>query len=125
MLQKLSEKYGLKDEELKTELVRKNFTRAAHLGSSLKLGNSELQRIQQQAMGQMAAIYRNAKGVKALARKFGYSKKEVREIVEKYTDQMIEQGDTKPLKARYDYASGKYLTFERWLNQFIEKWRNL
>jgi hypothetical protein len=36
--------------------------------------------------------------------------------IEKYTDQMIEQGDTKALKARYDYASGKYLTIERWLD---------
>ncbi len=62
MLQKLSEKNNLKDEALKTELERKNFTRAAQLGSSLKMANSELKYIQQQAIGQMAAIYRNAKG---------------------------------------------------------------
>ena len=95
MLQKLSEKDGLKDEALKTELERKNFTRAAQLGSSLKLANSELKYLQQQAIGQMAAIYGNAKGAKALAQKFGYSKKEVRHIIERYTDQMIEKGNIK------------------------------
>jgi hypothetical protein len=124
VLQKLSEKDGLKDEALKTELERKNFTRAAHLGLSHKLADSELKYIQQQSLGQMAVIYRNAKGAKALARKFGYSKTDVREILGQYTDQMIEKGNMKPLKARYDYASGKYLTFEQWFNQLIEKWRN-
>ena len=121
----MAEKEGLKDEALKTELERRNFTRAAHLGSSLKLAGSELKCIQQQALDQMAAIYRNAKGAKALAQKFGYSKKEVKQIIEKYTDQMIKEGYTKLLKARYGYARGKYLTSEQWLNQFIEKWRNL
>jgi len=114
-----------KHEALKTEIERENYTRAAYLAASLHLADNELKRIQYQALWHMAAIYRNAHGTKALAQQYGYSKQEVKQNLEDHAKQMRKRGNSRPFKARYDCATGKYLTFEEWINLCIEKWHKL
>ena len=47
-----------KNAALKTEIERKNFTRAAQLAASLNLNNDELENLRYQALCRMAAHYR-------------------------------------------------------------------
>ena len=111
-----------KNAELKTEIERKNFTRAVHLAESLNLDDEEVDNLRYKALCQMAETYRNTHGTKSLAQKYGYSKQEVKQILEDHASRVSEDGSGKPLKIRYDSSSGKYLTFEDWIIRFIEKW---
>jgi hypothetical protein len=70
----------------------------------------------------MAAMNRNAIGTKILANQYGYSKEELKHILEHYVDH---KGDRKALKSRYDPRTGKYLSFKEWMNLFIENWNRL
>jgi hypothetical protein len=114
-----------RQEELKIEIERKNYSRAAHLAASLKVNNEEIENLRYQALCQMAETHRNAHGTKILAQKYGYSKKEVRQILEEHAKKNSEDGSRKPLKVRYDSFSGKYLTYEDWISHSIEKWDKL
>ena len=125
MLLDLTMKENSKNAALKTEIERKNFTRAAQLAASLNLNNDELENLRYQALCRMAAHYRNAHGVKILAQEYGYSKQEVKQILGRYANQMREKGDIKPLGICYDSSSGKYLTFDDWIIHCIEKWHKL
>ena len=125
MLLDLTTEINSKKEELKTEIERKNYIRAAHLAASLNLNNDELENLRNQALCRMAAHYRNAHGVKILAQEYGYSKQEVKHILETHANQMREKGNSRPLKSCYDCITGKYLTFEEWINLCIEKWHKL
>ena len=125
MLQKSTEKSTSEHEALETEIERNNFTRAAHLARSLKLTENELKRIQRRALVQMAVAYRNPHGTKALAQQFGYSKQEVKQILTERVKQNKINENIKHFKTCYDYATGKHLTFEEWINHYIEKWHKL
>ena len=119
MLQNFAAADNLKHEELKKAIEHKNFARAEQLAASLHLAGSELKRIQHQALCQMAATYRNAHGTKILAQKYGYSKQEVKQILEEYASEIREDGNSRPLKVCYDILSGKYLTFEDWIIHYM------
>ena len=125
MRQDLTTGKNSKLETLEAEIERKNFTRAAHLAQSLNLNKDEIEKLRRQALQQMAAYYRNAHGIKILAQQYGYSRQEVKKILKKYAGQMKEKGNTRPLKACYNIATGKYLTFEEWIIYLMEKWPKL
>ena len=125
MLLDLKFKNNSKNEVLEAEIKRKNYTRAAHLAASLNLDEDEMENLRYQALWQMAASYRNFHGVKILAQQYGYSKQEVKHILETYANRMREKGNSRPLKSCYDCITGKYLTFEEWINLCIEKWHKL
>jgi len=114
-----------KHESLETEIERKNFIRAAHLAVTLNLSNDEIARFRYQALCRMAAFCRNAPGTKILAQNYGFSKQEVKQILEEHARQMEESEDSRLSKACYDCSSGKYLTFEEWIIHCIEKWHKL
>jgi len=114
-----------KNAALEIEIERKNFTKAAQLAASLNLNNGEIENLRHQALCRMAAHNRNAHGVKILAQEYGYSKQEVKQILERYANQMREKGNIKPLGVCYDSSSSKYLTFEDWIIHCIEKWHKL
>lgn len=114
-----------KNAALKTEIERKNYTRLAHLAVSLNLTNDEIENLRYQTLCRMAANYRNVHGVKILAQQYGYSKQEIKHILDAYAKQMRERGNIRPLKACYDCISGKYLTFEEWIDLCIDKWHKL
>jgi len=121
----LAMKENLIHESLETEIERKNFIRAAHLAASLNLNNDEIEKLRNQALCRMAALCRNAHGTKILAQSYGYSKQEVKQILEEHARQTEKSEDSRLSKACYDSSSGKYLTFVEWINHFLEKWNKL
>lgn len=102
--------------ELRNELERKNFVRAAQLAALL--GNGELRQIQLQALWQIASA-RNAPGTKRLAAQYGIPMPELRRYLEHEVNRLKERGDHKALGVSYDATTGKYLSFEDWLNLHI------
>ena len=40
-------------------------------------------------------------------------------------DKEKELGNKKSIGPCYDYRSGKYLTFEEWLNRFLKEWNKI
>jgi bifunctional pyridoxal-dependent enzyme with beta-cystathionase and maltose regulon repressor activities len=99
--------------ELRNELERRNFVRAAELAALL--GDGELRQIQLQALWQIASA-RNAPGMKRLAAQYGIPMSELRRYLKDEANQLKERGDHKALGVSYDATTGKYLSFEDWLN---------
>jgi len=112
-------------EELRAEIEQGHFARAALLAASLGVGEEELGELRLKALWQMSAVNRNGLGTKRLAQEYGFSQKELGEILRQYADKMREEGNMKPLEPCYDYKTDKYLTFEQWLDQFLRNWDKL
>jgi hypothetical protein len=109
-------------EDLKAEIERSHFARAALLAASLGVDEQELRDLRLKALWQMSAVFRNGPGTKRLAQEYGFSKKEVGPILREYAEKMREEGNIKPLEPCYDYKTDKHLTFEQWLDQLLKDW---
>jgi hypothetical protein len=109
-------------EELTAEIERSHFARAALLAASLGVDEEELRGLRLKALWQMSAVFRNGPGTKRLAQEYGFSKKEVGQILRQYAEKMREEGNIKPLEPCYDYKTDKHLTFEQWLDQSVKNW---
>ena len=112
-------------EELKAELDRGHYARAALLAMSIGLPEEEIQDLRFKALWQMSAIYRNAPGTKTLVQQYGFSKEELSKFLKQHTEEKRNVGDDKPLEPCYDHTTGKYLTFEEWIDQFFKSWDKL
>jgi hypothetical protein len=112
-------------EELRAEIERGHFARAALVAASLGVGEEELRELRLKALWQMSAVNRNGPGTKRLAQAYGFSKKELRQVLRQYADKMRDDGDIKPLEPCYDYNTSKYLTYEEWLDRFLGHWDKL
>ncbi len=112
-------------EELRAEIERSHFARAALLAASLGVDEQELRELRLKALWQMSAVFRNGPGTKRLAQEYGFSKKDVEETLPQYAEKMREEGNLKPLEPCYDYKTDKHLTFEKWLDQFLKGWDKL
>ena len=112
-------------EDLKAEIEGKRFVRAAALAKLSALPLSEVKDLQEKALWQMAAVFRNAGGARALCEQYGFSKKEAEDLLRRWAEEQQSKGDTKTLEPTYDHATGKYLAFEEWLNQFLKHWDKL
>lgn len=112
-------------DELKAEIERGHFAKAAFLAVSLGLHEKEIHDFRLKALWQMSAVYRNAPGTKSLAKRFGFSKKELEKIMEQYAEEKRKEGDDRPLKPCYDHSTGKHLSFEEWMAYFFKNWENL
>ncbi len=99
--------------------------RAAQVAESMGLPREEVQDIRAKALWKMAAVNRNAQGTKELAQEYGLSKKELKELLEEYTESRRREGDLKPLEPCYDISTATYLTFEEWVVSFIKKYDKL
>lgn len=117
----LDYKKNMKD-ELNHEISRGNFTRTLLIAESMGLQGKEMDEIKEKALWQMSAICRNPSGTKSIAQRLGVNKEEVKEILERLTKEAESKGDTKVLEPCYDYKSGKYLSFEQWLDDLIKRW---
>ncbi|RLB83177.1 MAG: hypothetical protein DRH17_02955 [Deltaproteobacteria bacterium] len=109
-------------DELRAEIERGHFARAALVAASLGLPAKEIQDFRFKALWQMSAVYRNAPGTKKLAQQYRFSKQELRQLLEKTAEEQKNEGNDRPLKLRYDHSTGKYLTFEEWMNLFFRNW---
>jgi len=112
-------------EELRAEIEREHFARAALLAASLGVDEEELRGLRLKALWQMSAVSRNGPGTKRLALEYGFSKKELVQILRQYAERMRDEGNMKPLEPCYDYKTDKHLTFEQWLDQFVKSWDKL
>ncbi|OPX36901.1 MAG: hypothetical protein B1H12_06075 [Desulfobacteraceae bacterium 4484_190.2] len=110
---------------LKAEIERKHFVRASLVAEQMGLPEEELRNLHIKALGQMSASYRNAHGTKKLALQYGYSRKEVKQILEQFANEMKNEGNCKSLEPCFDYSTGKYLSFEEWMDHFFKKWDRL
>jgi hypothetical protein len=112
-------------DELKAEIDRGDFIRAAFVAESLGLTEGEIQELRVKALWQMSAEYRNAQGTRRLTQEFGFSKNELKQILDECAKEIRDGGNEKPLRPRYDIRSGKYLSFEEWLDNVIKNWEKL
>jgi hypothetical protein len=112
-------------DELRVEIEREQFVRAATLAASCGISEEEIQDLRLKALWQMSAVYRNAPGTKSLAQQYGLSKQELRELLEKYAEEKRNEGNSKPLGPCYDISTGVYLSFEEWMEHFLKNWDRL
>ena len=112
-------------DEIKAAIEGKWFVRAAALAKSSAVPLSEVKDLRKKALWQMAAVFRNAGGARVLCEEYGVSKEKAEEILRKLAEEQKSKGDTKTLEPTYDHASGKYLAFEDWLDQFLRYWEKL
>lgn len=109
-------------EDIKSEIEAGRFLRAAALAESSGLPLSELKELRKKALWQMAAVFRNAGGARVLCEQNGFSKIEAEEILRNLAEERAREGDAKALEPTYDHATGRYLAFEEWLEQFLKQW---
>jgi hypothetical protein len=112
-------------EELRAEMERGHFARAALVAASLGVDEQELRELRLKALWQVSAVSRNGPGTKRLAQEYGFSKKELGKILLQYAEKTRQEGHVKPLEPCYDYKTDKHLTFEQWLDQFLRNWDKL
>src|SRR4030042_1535008 len=110
---------------IKVEIEGKRFVRAAALAKSAATPLSEVKDLRKKALWQMAAVFRNAGGARALCEQYGFSKKEAEDLLRRCAEERKTKGDTKTLEPTYDHATGKYLAFGEWLDQFLKQRDNL
>lgn len=107
--------------ELRLEMGRKNFVRAAAIAASMGLPANEVQEIQCEALWQMAAD-RNAPGTERLARQYGFSKYALKRVLTERARRLPESSRKRILAACYDANTGKYLSFDEWTDNLMETW---
>lgn len=112
-------------DEVRAEIEREQFVRAATLAASLGLAEEEIRDLRLKALWQMSAVYRNAPGTKILAQEYGLSKTELREFLEKHAQEKRKEGNDKALDPCYDLSTGEYLSFEEWIERFLKNWDKL
>lgn len=112
-------------EEYQIEVNRKNFVRALYLAKELKLPEEVIQDIAQKALWQMAGTGRNFYAVKRLAKELGYSKEDLKRILTDMIQNEEKSGNTKMLGPCYEYISGKYLSFDKWLQYLLKEWNKI
>lgn len=107
------------------EIARGNYVRAASLGRALELSKEELKELEAKALWQMGVVYRNHLGTKKLAQQYGISIKELRRILEEYAEEERRQGNYKDLEPCYDSVTGRYLSFDEWMDELFKRWSSL
>lgn len=120
----MNEETTLQD-ELKKAIEAKHYVRAAAIAESSAAPLAEVKELRKKALWQMAAVFRNAEGARVLCEQYGYSKKEAEDLLRRWAEEDKGKGDKKALEPAYDHATGKYLGFEEWLNQFLKRWDKL
>jgi hypothetical protein len=113
------------DEILKKEIERGHFAKALIVAEQIGLPEEEKRNLRKKALGQMSAVYRNIYGAKHLAQEFGLSREEVKQILIEYAEDMRKEGNLKILEPCYDYSTGKYLSFEQWMEHSLKIWDRL
>jgi len=104
---------------IQCETDRRNFMRAVVLAQQYEHAQSEIRRLQEMALKQMACEYRNSVGVRRLAQEWGFSRAEMESLLTNAVAEK-ESGATRARSDKcYDAATGKYLTLRQWVEQFL------
>ena len=111
-------------EEFELEIKRKNFVRALQIAKELNISKEEFEDLVCKALWQVAGIGRNPSATKQLAQELGYSKEQVKEILLKQAKEES-LNNKKLIGFCYDYKTGKYLSFEKWLERLMKEWNKI
>ncbi len=112
-------------EVLEAEIKRGNFVRAVQIAVSLGLPETEIQDLRINALWKSSAISRNAPGTKRLALQYGLSMEKLGEILKKKAEQEKNEGNGKVLEPCYNQKTGRYLSFEKWVEHLFKSWKKL
>ncbi len=112
-------------EEIESEIKRKNFIRAFYLAKENNLSEELLKDLAIKAIWQAGIYSRNIYALKELAEELGYSKEKIKEILMELAKKEEEKGNKKLVSSCYDYRSGKYLSFEEWLEKAMKEWNKI
>jgi len=105
------------NEELKKEIERENFIRAAAIGEELNLSQDRIKELRYKAICRMA-VSRNSNGMLELAKQYGFSPEETNHILKEFINNMKNESDKKHLDPCYDFKTGKYLSLEEWIANY-------
>ena len=110
------------EDQLKLEIERKHYARAALLAASMNHPADEVRDLRLKALWQISAVSRNALGTIILGHDYGLTRDQVAECLRGKAKEEKEQGAYKALEPCYDQITGKYLSFEEWLEQLLKHW---
>jgi len=99
--------------------------RAALIAEQIGFPEEEIRDLRFKAIEQMSAFYRNAHGTKRLALQYGFSREEVKEILENFIHETKKEGKSELLGPCYDYTTGKHISFEEWRDYYLKIWDRL
>ena len=106
-------------EELEKEIERGNFIRAAAIAEEIDLSKDELNDLRNKAICRMAET-RNSSGIGELARQYGFSAIELRQVLKEFNNKIKNEGNNKLLEAAYDFRTGKYFSLIEWIDHYFE-----
>jgi hypothetical protein len=112
-------------DELRAEIERGNFSRAALLAAVLGLPEAEIRELRMKALWQISAVFRNAPGTRRLAQQYGLSRKEVSQFLEERTEKIRNGEDARALEPCYDHNTTRYLSFQEWMDRLLKTWDKL
>lgn len=112
-------------EQVKAEKDRGHFPRAAYLAMQFGFPEEQVRELQQAALWQISAVYRNTPGTKRLAQQYGLSKDQLKRALEELLKRRKSDGESKSLEPCYDHATERYLTFQEWLEHLLKVWDKL
>ena len=114
------------EDQLKLEMERNHYARAARLAASMNLLPAEgVRDLRLKALWQISAVSRNAAGTSILGHEYGWTKEEVAEYLRTMAKREKENGAYKALEPCYDQLTGKYLSFDEWLEHLLKHWGNI
>jgi hypothetical protein len=112
-------------EDLSELVQKKAYRRAANLASMLGKPQDEIIRLQEKALWQMSAVYRNGSGTKRIAMDYGLSRQKVKELLMRMADESGKGNEARELEPSYDHGTATYISFKEWLELFDKRWERL
>lgn len=108
-------------DEVQTEVARRNYVRAAEIAAGGHLSAADVRSLRVEALWQMASN-RNAPGTRRLARQYGISKAELKQLFAARARQLRDNGQIRSLDPCYDVTTGRYLSLEEWQDLHSQEW---
>jgi hypothetical protein len=113
------------DDAIKKEIEVGRFAKAVIVAEEIGLPEGEKRDLRKKALGQMSAVYRNMHGAKRHAQEYRFSREGVKQILTEYSEELRREGSLKILESCYDYNTGKLLSFDQWVEQYLKIWDRL
>jgi len=106
-------------EAITAEVKRRNFVRAVMLAQQYHYPQDEVRHLQELALKQIAAEYRNALALRRLASEWGFSRAELEAVLREVVAEHRARPGRSDLERRYDATTGKYLTLPEWVERVL------
>lgn len=100
---------------------KRNFVRAAKIAEELGKSQEEIKQLRFQAIKQFIMEYRNPQGAMSLIKEYQLNQEELIHLLEEVRRELKERGFLE--RRQFDIQAMDYLTFERWIAQYIKKFQ--